>query len=56
MNIAVHFIRTRINLILALNMDQDTETIRKLLSTFKKNIHGSLKNINNLTLKNYDIL
>jgi len=25
-------------------MDQDTETIRKLLSTFKENIHGSLKN------------
>jgi len=36
-------------------MDQDTETTQKLLSTFKENTHGSLKNINNLTLKNYDI-
>jgi len=26
-------------------MDQDTETTRKPLSTFKENIRGSLKNI-----------
>jgi len=30
---------------LALTMNQDTETTRKSLSTFKENTRGSLKNI-----------
>jgi len=35
-------------------MDQDTETTRKHLSTFKKNVYGSLTNIKNILLYNRD--